>query len=623
MPNRARQASRRDVRIPGGASAARWLLLAALAGALALASPASQGVHAQTPTVEQITAYTVDITVQKDGTLLVVENIDYFFPGESHGILRDIPVRQQYDDENDRIFPLEVVSVATTGGASNAYQLEDGGSGLQRIRIGDANRTVSGAHTYVITYRVRGALNAFPDHDELYWNAIGNQWRVPIGRPSVRVHTPAAPLEVACFAGPQGSNRACASAATEDAGATFSHRSLAPYEGMTVVISLPKGAVPEPKPLLEERWSLRKAFTISPLTLGLTGLLAAGAAYLIARLYWRTGRDLRWGTGSADALFGRTGDPERPMPLRDEGPVAAEYVPFEGMRPGLMGTLFDERANALDVTVTVIDLATRGYLRIEEIEQSGVMSWFAKPDWLLVRLKEPGDLVEYERTLFNALFESGDQVKLSDLKNKFAGDMAKVQQALYAEVVRRGWFTGSPDGTRNKWLAIAIVALAASIGLQYLSTRYTHFALVTTPLILGALVLLALHASMPRRTAAGTAALRHTHGFRRFIDDAEDERARFAEQSNLFYEYLPYAIVFGLAEKWAHAFEGLANPPQQPGWYVSSHPFTMAAFASSMDTFGTTATGTMTSTPGGSGGSGFGGGGFSGGGGGGGGGGSW
>ena len=127
---------------------------------------------------------------------------------------------------------------------------------------------------------------------------------------------------------------------------------------------------------------------------------------------------------------------------------------------------------------------------------------------------------------------------------------------------------------------------------------------------------------MKRRTAAGTAAVRHVRGFRRFIDDAADERAQFAERANLFYEYLPYAIVFGLADKWAHAFEGMAHPPDAPGWYVSSHPFAMSSFVHSMDTFGVTATGTLVSTPGGSGSSGFSGG-SSGGGGGGGGGGSW
>ena len=40
-------------------------------------------------------------------------------------------------------------------------------------------------------------------------------------------------------------------------------------------------------------------------------------------------------------------------------------------------------------------------------------------------------------------------------------------------------------------------------------------------------------------------------GFRRFIDESEKERARFAERKNLFSEYLPYAIVFGATEKWA------------------------------------------------------------------------
>ena len=34
--------------------------------------------------------------------------------------------------------------------------------------------------TYAIDYTVEGALTGFPDHDELFWDAIGNQWTVPI-----------------------------------------------------------------------------------------------------------------------------------------------------------------------------------------------------------------------------------------------------------------------------------------------------------------------------------------------------------------------------------------------------------------------------------------------------------
>ncbi len=617
MWGRAQHQRDRDITSGVLTNAAR-LVLPLLALALLAALPPDAAAQAQT--FEQIRAYDVDITIERDGALVIAESIAYVFPTERHGILREIPVRLRYDDTFDRVYPLQVLSVAATGGASAEYAIEDAGGGLTRIRIGDPDRTVRGDYTYVIRYRVQGGLNAFPDHDELYWNATGNQWPVPITRPSVRVHAPAAPTEVACFAGPTGSARPCATARIEENGAVFEHRSLSSNEGVTVVVALAKGVVSEPRPILEERWSLRRAFAITPLTLALTIVLAAAVAFGITRLYWRTGRDLRWGTSAVEAVYGKD-QPEAITPLNDEGPLPAQYTPYEGMRPGLMGTLFDEVANPLDVTVTIVDLAARGYLRIEEVEPEGILSWFAKPDWRLVHLKEPGDLLPYERTLHNALFASGTEVKLSDLKNTFASKMAEVQKQLYEEVVRRGWYSGSPEGTRNKWLGISVVALLAAGGIQFLATRYTHFALVPTSLVLGALTLLILHRSMPRRTGAGTAAIRHVRGFRRFIDDAEDERARFAEQANLFYDYLPYAIVFGLAAKWAHAFEGLANQPSPPGWYVSSHAFNVAAFSSSMDTFGVTATGTIASTPGGSGSSGFGG--SSGGGGGGGGGGSW
>jgi uncharacterized membrane protein len=117
--------------------------------------------------------------------------------------------------------------------------------------------------------------------------------------------------------------------------------------------------------------------------------------------------------------------------------------------------------------------------------------------------------------------------------------------------------------------------------------------------------------------------LRRVQGFRRFIVESEKDRARFAEQQHLFSEYLPYAIVFGVTEKWAHAFAGLDGELPQPDWYGGQGVFTAMSFSHSIDGFAVTTAGTITSVPAGSGSSGFGGGGFSGGGGGGGGGGSW
>jgi uncharacterized membrane protein len=139
--------------------------------------------------------------------------------------------------------------------------------------------------------------------------------------------------------------------------------------------------------------------------------------------------------------------------------------------------------------------------------------------------------------------------------------------------------------------------------------------------VLGGIVIMALASRMPARTSKGTAVLRRVRGFRTVIEKADTYMARWAEQENVFTSFLPYAIVFGCTEKWAKAFEGLAQEPDT-SWYMSSRPFTMTGFARSMDDFTVTTGGTIVSTPSGSGGSGFSGG-SSGGGGGGGGGGSW
>ena len=144
-------------------------------------------------------------------------------------------------------------------------------------------------------------------------------------------------------------------------------------------------------------------------------------------------------------------------------------------------------------------------------------------------------------------------------------------------------------------------------------------------MIVAGILLLVAARWMPHRTAKGYAVLRHTLGFRRFIDESEKHRAEFAERKNMFSEYLPYAVVFGATKKWAHAFAGLGDePPDTSSWYVSQHAFDYAVFSSAIDGFAVTSAGTLTSTPAStSGSSGFSGGGFSGGGGGGGGGGSW
>jgi len=188
----------------------------------------------------------------------------------------------------------------------------------------------------------------------------------------------------------------------------------------------------------------------------------------------------------------------------------------------------------------------------------------------------------------------------------------------------KGWFTRRPGTVKGWYLALGIVVELLGIGLTVLLAATTHAALLGIPLIVAGWCLMAASRWMPTRTAKGYATLRHALGFKRFIDESEKRRAEFAEQKNLFSEYLPYAVVFGATGKWAHAFAGLGDEaPDTSSWYVAQHPLDYALFSGAIDGFAVTSAGTLTSSPASSGASGFSGGGFSGGGAGGGGGGSW
>jgi hypothetical protein len=588
------------------------LALGAVAGRASVARAAQSG-------VERINTYDVDITVEATGSILVKETIDYDFGSSAHhGIDREVPVRLDYNSRFERVYPLDVVSVDAPADTPHQFKVSTDGRN-KRIRIGDPKRTITGAHRYVVTYRVRGALNGFPDHDELYWNAIGTEWSVPIGRASARVTTPGAITAVTCFAGPLRSGLPCRESAHAERVATFSQGTMPPGSALTVVVGVQKGAVPEPTPVLDERWSASRAFAVTPATAGGSLALLALVVGLWGRLAWRTGRDRRYTGSDVDVAFGSTTGEEQAVGLLERRETPVELVPPDGIRPGQVGTLVDEVANPLDVTATIVDLAVRGYLRITEIPKHG---WFGKPDWTLVKLKDGDDLLAYERTLLDGLFLKGAEVQLSELRNTFATRLKRVEDELYDDAVDRGWFVTRPDKVRARWYAIGAAVLVVAMAIAVVLAAFTHEALLGVPLAVGGLLFLLGAKRMPRRTARGTGVLRRVDGFRRFIDESEKDRARFAERQNLFSEYLPYAVVFGATEKWARAFAGLDGQLPATSWYAGSDGFTALAFAHSMEGFTVTTAGTIASTPSGSGSSGFSGG-FSGGGGGGGGGGSW
>jgi len=542
------------------------------------------------------------IDIQSDGRVLVNETIAVDFGSlEKHGIFREIPVRYDWpaDPKKIRVYELQVLSVTNAQGRAWRYETGSNGANVE-LKIGDPDVTISGKQTYRISYVLRGAINGFSDHDELFWNVTGSEWPVPILSSSATVHAPAPLTQTACYLGQVGSRTGCSIASTGPQTTQFvTGRTLSPGEQLTIVGALRKGVVPDPRPILQDRpREFAQYFDASPIWLGLAALVGVLG---LALVFWR------WYTAGRD-------DPDRVT-------VVPEYEPPEKMRPAQIGLIVDERADTLDVTASIVDLAVRGYLTITEIPKEGL---FGSRDWSLKRTdKDAADLLQYERTILTGLFATGDEVKLSALRRHFYTTLSLAERELYTDAVARGWFPADPARVRMTYAIAGVAFIILAGAITFLLGAAVGGGLVGIASGVPAIALIAVSPVMPRKSKDGAELARRSQGFRMYMEVAEKDRQKFAEKEHLFTDYLPYAIVFGCVDQWAKAFEGIDLKQVTSSWYSGSslNAFTASGLSRDLSSFSDQVSTAIASTPGGSGSSGFGGG--AGGGGGGGGGGSW
>lgn len=552
-----------------------------------------------------VQSFNDNITVETSGTVTVKESIDVDFGGlAKHGIYRDIPYGYSNPDGTTTYTDIEVSSV-TESGSSIPYTTSYISGNYLEIKIGDAKRTVTGKQHYLLTYVATGILRGFPQYDELYWNVTGNNWPVPIQAASATVHFPKdGATQVSCYTGGIGSTDSTCQKSFSGLEATSSTTAaLAPSEGFTIAVGYTKGMVPllvvTESPSSLAHWLKKISFPIVGFSFLVTLILLVS---LIIRQYRKVGRD----GSEAGARISRV--------------VVPEYVAPGGMTPGEVGLLLDEKADTLDVSATIVDLAVRGFLTITEVPKKWM---FGSVDYQLNRTKKTdAGLRRYETYLLGQLFSTGDEVLLSSLKNTFYTSLSEVKNQLYIELTERGLFATNPEKTRQLYLGIGFALLAAGMVLVFPGFTFpSSFLLGSGPAIaISGIVMIVMSRAMPRRTALGTEMYQKALGYKMFLSATEKYRQPFFENQNLFMEVLSYAIVFGVTEKLAKAFSQMGIQPPAPSWYYGTQPFNPAFFASSMGSFSNSISSAMASTPSSSG---SGGGGFSGGGFGGGGGGSW
>lgn len=562
---------------------------------------------------ERILAWQSDIRVRPDSTVEVTETLRVRAEGEQirRGLLRDFPTRY-VDRRGQRVVTgFEVLAVRRDGRAE-PHVLEKLANGV-RIRIGDPEVFLSpGEYTYTITYRTDRQLGFFESHDELYWNVTGNGWDFPIDAVVAEVFLPgtiaAEAIEVEAYTGPQGAQGRDWQAHAEASFATFrSTRGLGPREGLTIVVSWPKGHVAPPG--LDQRtgYLLRDAWPAGAALGGLALLLL----YYVG-VWRRVGRD----------------PPKRV--------IVPHYEPPAGVSPAAMRFLrrmaYDDRCFA----AAVLSLAVQGALRIEQ-DARGLLK--RGQAFTLHRTEPTGDvaLAEDERVLRDRLFAAAPSVAL-DNANHAVLTAAKLEhlRVLKARYMPSAFRANGPWHLLGVVLSLLIGVIAVLLPATKGGFGPTWWFMTPPGWVAIAAVVLAFVANvafgrwLKAPTVAGRATMDHVDGFRLYLDVAEGDELQLVNAppltARLYERYLPAALALGVEQHWAERFASVFATEaagQSPHWYSGDawDNGNVTRFTSSLGASFSSAISSASTPPGSS--SGGGGGGSSGGGGGGGGGGGW
>ena len=304
---------------------------------------------------------------------------------------------------------------------------------------------------------------------------------------------------------------------------------------------------------------------------------------------------------------------------RDPDPgvsVAPMYEPPPGISPAEAGTLIDDTIHPRDITSTIVDLAVRGYIKIEETAEKVLL--FTHKDYVFHLLKPReqwgSDLAPHERVMLENVFAGGDQTRLSSLKNRFYTAVPIIRQDIMAQLKGKGIYLLDPESANGYSIGAAIAILIPFGIFQYLG--WANF-LNSVPLLIvcvpvAALIWWLFARVMTAKTVKGGRVRVAVLGFQEFMNRVDAERLKLMPPTT-FEKFLAYAMALGVEHHWAQAFAGIVKDP--PQWYVGPGGYYAAGFnpiffSSSMHSMATDMHQVFVSAPrASSGGSGFGGGG--------------
>jgi hypothetical protein len=499
-----------------------------------LATPPAFGAHEW-----RISAFRDTINLKANGEVTVQEDLTLCFSGSFQGIHRTIPI-ESTSPLGKHSLVLEVREVTDGSGHALRYEITHQDA-YQDIKIYipgalDATRTVR------IVYWVPNAVRYFADHDQFSWNVTGNEWPVTIEKASAVINLPpsaAGRLWVQAYTGAYGSREQKVHSDTGASTITVETTDALPIRnGLTVDIRLAKGVLHEPGSLWRAGWFLRRNLVL------LLPVLA-----MAVMLGFRRYKGLNAKAGLS---------------------LVPIYEPPEQLSPAEMGALVESGIVPRHLTSTIIDLAVRGFFKIEEYRASPKEH---SKDYVFHRLKDKLDwigLADHERTILEKLLGDERSVHLSELTSQLHSALPVIEASIWSSLIRKGMYLAEPKSARI-YLLPAVIMIAMPVPLLHFigfCSLFDSLWIAALAIALAVLVVWLLGRRLSIRSRLGTRTRQKILGFREFLSRVDSDHVRRLPMGT-FEKHLSYAMAFGVEAHWSKAFRDVVFEP--PHWYAGSH----------------------------------------------------
>ena len=478
-----------------------------------------------------LTSLDTTVAVQTDGSAIVVERFTPWFPASAivwrtqNAFQGTLGLRTPRD--------VEILDVSDGNGQKLSYSQRNAGNFLELSIAG------GGASEIKVSYSVSPQVRFLRDRDELVWRA-GEHWAGPVQRSTVTIQLPDIVAEQfraqGSYIADSGLKLVPAletskSAQVECAGPlSYGHPCTADVVFATGLFT-------------EESLWKRAAATLSVNPIFVLPIVVL--ALIIGIQLYR---------------------------VRRVSPTyAPQYEPPDGLTPAEVGVIIDDKLDPRDVVATIVDLAVRGFIRMEECQPDEGVA-FEGQDYILrcIRTKDTWTvLAPHERTALFHIFYGGEWTKLSSLYQRFYSIVPIIRNDVFAVLRKKGLYRFDPDFLATlqlpQWAGQAFVAGAYLCILLFASSKNSAIIVAAALIVSVALTLLWLKAFSPK-SALGQEIYAHVRGFQDFMNSVERDHLERVP-SEKFQNWLPYAMALGVEHHWTEAFSGIAIP--KPEWYES------------------------------------------------------